>query len=66
MEKEQITINKDLYITMKCLIAALMDKYCPNKKFILTKEHRFDLMCQMNINVCAKTLDNLDDLYWIE
>ena len=66
MDNETVTIDKAMYTTIKCLVVALMDKYCPNKEFILTREHRGKLIGRLSVNVYAETLDNLDDKYWIE
>jgi hypothetical protein len=65
-EKETVEVDKDLYSTLRCLTIALMDKYCPNGEFILTREHRQKLVSRLSINAYCETLDNLDDRYWIE
>ena len=66
MSQETVTINKDLYDIMRCLTVALMDKYCPNGEFILTKEHRKSLVDRFQINVQTEIMDNLDARYWID
>lgn len=65
-ERETVIVDKELYSTLRCLVIALMDKYCPNGEFILTKEQRRNLVSRININCYSETLDNLDDRYWIE
>lgn len=64
--QETIEVDKELYSTIGCLVIALMDKYCPDGEFIMTKEQRHKLICQSFITrVRRKTMDNLDDLYYI-
>uniref|UniRef100_A0A6H2A5S5 Uncharacterized protein n=1 Tax=viral metagenome TaxID=1070528 RepID=A0A6H2A5S5_9ZZZZ len=58
-------VDKEFIDTLKCLTVALMDLYCPNKEFILTKEHRKSLVGRINIQVKRETLNNLDDRYYL-
>ncbi len=61
----QITVDKELWDTLRCLTISLMDEYCPNKEYILTKEQRRKLVNQFSINVDREVLDNLDERYYI-
>ncbi len=62
---EKIEVDKEMFDTMRCLVVALIDKYCDDKEFILTKEQRKDLAGQIKIQVCRETLENLDDRYYL-
>ena len=64
-QNKKIEVDKDLYATMRCLIIALMHKYCPDNEFILTREQRKRLISLLSINVHVETLDNLDDKYYL-
>ena len=65
VKEMKIEVDKELYITMKCLIVALMHKYCPDNEFVLTKEQRKKLIGLFSVNVQEEVLDNLDSVYYL-
>ncbi|HBG21972.1 MAG TPA: hypothetical protein DDW83_01810 [Peptococcaceae bacterium] len=60
---EKIEIDKELYDILRCLVVALMNKYCENETFILTREQRTELVGSISLFVKRELLDNLDEKY---